>query len=152
MELPTKDLTLGGTRYQLNRFTAREGSWILAQFLPHMPGLLDREKAEKLTEKELGIGLAATFSGFSEETFRRIQDKTLAAVKRYDANNVPMPLFMADGKPIPPEPDLVEMTALTVAALVFNLHCFFAPGASATLLAVFPDLSQMSAPGSTATS
>lgn len=152
MENPTKDIAVNEVRYQLGRYSARDGSWLVGQFLPHMMGALDGTEVD---EKQLGLGLAASFASFTEETYGRIQAKALAVVRRYDAKDVPMPLFMADGQPIPPALDLVELTTLTVASLVFNLHCFFAPGAARTLRQVFPDLSTLlrpSAPGSTATS
>jgi hypothetical protein len=139
----TKDVVIENTTYQIGSFSPRDGSWIVGQFL--MRGLLAQleNPEQELTEQQLGGGFASAFSSFSEETFNRIQTKCLNVIKRYEDNagqRVPMPLQMADGRFIPPEPELVVLTTLTVAALVFNLQSFFAPGARKTLLLVFPDL------------
>lgn len=141
----TKDVVIENTTYQIGSFSPRDGSWIAAQF--NMRGLLvqlETGDAKPISEKDLGISLAAILSQLPEETFNRIQTKCLNVIKRYEDNagqRVPMPLQMADGRFIPPELDLVTLTALTISGLVFNLYCFFAPGALKTLLVVFPDLS-----------
>ena len=149
----TKDITIGDRTYQLVRLGAREGSWIVGQFLTK--GLLiplDQGDAKPLDEKELGVVFAITLRDLPENIFNSVMQKCLATVRRYETvAGVPMPVLMSDGRwAIKPEPDLVELTALIVASLVFNLHCFFAPGALQKLLTVFPGSQQ--APGSTATS
>jgi hypothetical protein len=141
----TRDVTIGNYRYQLTRFSPREGSYLVGQFL--MKGLLAslENPDQEISEKDLGLGFAATFQGFSEEVFHRVQGKCFAALRRYEdvgGTSVPKPLLMADGRwAITPEPNSVELLSLTVAVLAFNLHCFFEPGALETLRTVFPDLS-----------
>lgn len=157
MEATTQDVTLGGNRYQLTRFSARDGSWIVGQFLTRNLLLSLEDPEKEISEKDLGLGLAAVFQSFPEATYNTIQGKCLAAVRRYeDAGGQPVarPVLMADGRwALAGEPNAVELLAITVATLVFNLHCFFAPGALEMLQTVFPDLSgSPSAPGSTATS
>jgi hypothetical protein len=145
----TKEIRIGESDYQLSRFSARDGSWIVGQFLTK--GLLLPLDNVQLEEKELGSVFAITLREFSEATFESVQAKCLKTVRRVE-NGQPIPVLMADGRwAVRPEPDLVELTALLVASLVFNLHCFFAPGALKKLQAVFPSGSP-SSPGSTDTS
>jgi hypothetical protein len=106
----------------------------------------------KFDEKELAAGFTAALRQFPEDTFNRVQQKTLSVIKRYDANHVAMPLFHKDTGADLFGLSLVEIAVLISAALAFNLHCFFEPGAKSLLLTVFPDLSSLAAPGSTPTS
>jgi hypothetical protein len=149
VDLPTKSIAVNKIEYQLGRVSARDGSWLVGQFLPHMTGAWMGEG--EVTEKDLGLALAAALRGFSEDVFQSIQSKALSVVKRLDDKGTPMPVAMANGSLVQPL-SLVDLTALLVASLAFNLHCFFEPGAAETLRAVFPDLGPLSAPGSTATS
>ena len=142
MDAPTKDVTIGETKYQVGRLSARDGSWLVGQFLPNMAGAFGKE----IGEKELGLALAATLRSFSEDNFYSIQGKALGVVRRYDSKGNPVPLLMTDGRLVY-DPGLVELTALTVTSLAFNLHCFFEPGATAALSLVFPDLNLPLAPG-----
>lgn len=145
MKERTKDVQIGERKFQVSSFTPREGRWVSSQFL--MRGLLGslENARQEISEKDLGAGLASTFSTFSEETFNRIQDKCFALTAEYNAQKIAMPVLMRDGprkgewagEPL----DLVDSLALTISVLVFNLYDFFAPGARDKLLTVFPDLS-----------
>lgn len=153
MEL-TKEIQIGENRYLISRFSAREGSWVVGQFLG--ANLLSRLGGEEkeITEKDLALALSLTSRLLPEDVYASVQSKCFAACKRYvkqGDTEVAMPLFQADGRDIYGF-SLLEVTALTAAILAFNLHCFFEKGAAQTLLTVFPDLSSQSAPGSTPTS
>jgi hypothetical protein len=147
----TRDVTIGNYKYQLTRFSARDGSWLTGQFLTKNLLAHLQSPDQEITEKDLGLGLAATFQGFSEDIFNRIQSKCLATIRRYEeAGNttVAKPIVMTDGRwAVKDEPDPVELLALSVASLSFNLYCFFGPGALETLRTVFPDLSSLATPG-----
>ncbi len=149
----TKDFQLGENTYQFSRFSARTGSWIVFQFLTRnllLPALSNN--AEEISEKDLATGLGAALREFPEDLFNSVQSKTFDVIKRYDANRVPMPLFHKDTGADLFGLSPVETTVLMVAALAFNLHCFFESGAAKLLLTTFPDLSNPVAPGPTLTS
>lgn len=138
----TRDVKIGEHTYQIGRFSARDGSWMVNQFLTRglFYALEPQEDGKELGEKELGGLLAVAMRGFSEEDFEKIRVKCLRTCLRYDTPAaVPIPLLMADGRwAVASPPDLVETLALLVNVLTFNLHCFFAPGALAVLQTAFP--------------
>jgi hypothetical protein len=157
VEATTRDIQIGEYRYQIGRFSARDGSWIVSQFLTR--GLFmafeTPEEGKQLDEKELAGLLAVSLRSFNEEEFNLVRLKCFAVIRRYEnktGTEVAMPILMADGirYAVVPPPDLVDTTVLLTAALSFNLHCFFAPGALEKLRAVFP--SPQPTPGSTSTS
>jgi hypothetical protein len=100
-----KDVTIGEYKYRIGRFTARVGSWVLAQ----------SSKGSKLTEQE----------------FANLQDHCLAVCSRYEtASNVPMPV-MANGifaiKEL--EYDMATVTKLQGHAMAFSFDDFLAEAA-----------------------
>jgi|HubBroStandDraft_3_1064219.scaffolds.fasta_scaffold177059_2 hypothetical protein len=143
MSSATKDIRIGETNYQLGRLSARNGSWIVNQFVERVLGRLNNPDRE-LTEKDLGLGLALDLQNLSEETFLKVQAKCLEVCKRYGTvgdSTIPMPVLRADGKwNDTAEPSLPELLALTVSCLSFNLYSFFESGALETLLIAFPNM------------
>jgi hypothetical protein len=120
MDLST-DVEIAGVKYQIGRFKARDGSWILAQILTKMlPTMIEGALAKS------GAKLAADCSNLSEEEFSSIQGHALAVCWRYE-NGAPMPVFVLPNtwavKEL--EYDLVTVMMLTIHALVFNLSSFF---------------------------
>ena len=117
-----KDVTVDGDSYQIGRFKARDGSWILAQILTKMmPAILESALA-----KEAGAQLPPRTTSLTEEEFTSIQGHALAVCRRYE-NGVPMPVFLLPNTFVVKEMeyDLVKVMKLTVHALVFNLTSFF---------------------------
>src|ERR1700734_7716 len=123
----TRDVTIGNYKYQLLKFSARDGSWLVGQFLTKNLLANLQSPDQEITEKDLGLGLAATFQGFPEDIFNRIQAKCLASIRRYEevgSTSVARPILMNDGRwAVKDEPDPVELLVLSVAVLTFNLHC-----------------------------
>ncbi|HEX4209511.1 MAG TPA: hypothetical protein VHY56_03895 [Candidatus Binataceae bacterium] len=137
MPEPTKDVQINGASYQIGRFTARDGSWILMQILTKM---LPSAVANQLN----GMGgLASGRSAMSEEEFASLQGHALAVCRRYE-NGVPMPVFLRPNtwaiKEL--EYDVVTVLGLTVNALAFNLSPFFKEGGLTQILASLQDSSQ----------
>lgn len=131
------DVEINGVKYQVGRFKARTGSWIVAQILTKMlPSFIERALA-----KEAGAQLASGRALLSEEEFENIQGHALAVCRRYEGG-IPMPVF------VPPntwaikelEYDLMTVMALTAHALVFNVTPFFAEGGLSQLLGLLPGL------------
>jgi hypothetical protein len=138
----TKEVTIGSTRYQLGRLSARQGSWVASQFQDYvLARLLNPD--QKLDERQLALMLASTFNSLSEEAYASVQAKCLAACKRFDKvgdDEIPVPVLRADGTwNGVAEPGLPELLALFAACLSYNLYPFFEPGARETLLTAFPD-------------
>src|ERR1700746_985624 len=95
-----KDVTIGEHKYRIGRFTARVGSWLLAQ--------------------------SAKGSNMSEQEFANVQDHCLAVCSRYEpTSGVPMPV-MAKGvftiKEL--EYDMATVTKLQGQAMSFNFDSF----------------------------
>jgi hypothetical protein len=158
MEATSKDVKIGEFTYQLGRFNARDGSWLVGQFLTRglLYALEPQENGKQMDEKELAGMLAITLRTFNEADYEKVRMKALGVCRRYEdrgvGSNAPIPIFMADGVryAVSPEPDLVDLTMLMLSSLSFNLHCFFAPGSLEKLLTVFPG--SQSTPGLTAIS
>ncbi len=138
----TKDIEIAGIRYQIGRFKARDGSWILAQVLTKMlPAVIERALV-----KEAGAQLASSRAMLGEEEFASIQGHALAVCRRYENGNVPMPIFLLPNtfavKEI--EYDLIVVMKLTIEALLFNLTPFFEGGGLSLILDLLPGLGQNS--------
>lgn len=143
----TKDIKIGNNEYQLGGLSARNGSWVAGQFAMIVLGKLENPEHET-TEKDLGAALALSFRQLPEEIFNKVQGKCLEVCGRYakiGEATTPLPVLRKDGTwNDVAEPSLPELFALTVAALAFNLHPFFAAGALETLLTALPNVSQAS--------
>lgn len=149
MNEPTKDIQIGDIRYQLGRFTARDGSWVLGQFLARglVAGLGNVDESKETIEKQIALMLSMAFAEIDERVYASIQNKCFSVIKRYDQqaeNTVAMPLLMASGGFTGKEPDALSASTLMMACLAFNLAPFFDPGALTTLKTVYPDLKQLS--------
>jgi len=98
-----KDVTIGDHKYQIGRFTAKVGSWLLSQ----------SAKGSKMTEQD----------------FANVQDHCLAVCKRYEpTSNVPMPVMAGPGKfaIAELEYDMATVTKLQGHAMSFNFDDFLA--------------------------
>ena len=134
----TKDVEIGESRYQVGRFKARDGSWVLAQILTKMlPAAIESSLQ--------GSGLAANRAQISEEEFASIQAIALSVCRRYE-NNIPMPVFpRPDTWAIKDlEYDLVTVMRLTIEALVFNITPFFKGNGLAQMMESLPRMGQSS--------
>jgi hypothetical protein len=141
MEL-TKDVTVSGTRYQIGRMKAKDGSWVLAQVMTKMlPAALENGLAGS------GAQLAANRAQISEDEFANIQAHALAVVRRYE-NGLPVPVFVRPDRWAAKdlEYDLVAVMALTVHSIVFTLSPFFSGDGMTQLLESFPGLPALSSP------
>jgi hypothetical protein len=140
----TKELSVGASNYRIGLFSARDGSWIVGQFITRML-LLDPEKASD--EKNLAFILSTMITDLPEAVFNSIRDKCFAVCSKQDPLGAYAPLLMRDGSGrwAEKEPDLLTVNVLLTSALAFNLSPFFAPGALETLRQTYPDLSQLSA-------
>jgi hypothetical protein len=127
----TKQVTIGGTEYQIGRFTAREGSWVLAQLATKMlPGMI---------EQEIGVqGLAATRPSISEDEFNSLQALALSVCRKMQ-NGAPVPIFVRPDKWAVKELeyDFATVAALTVHAMSFNIASFFVDGGLQQILSSF---------------
>jgi hypothetical protein len=140
----TKEVKIGSVVYRISQFSARDGSWVVGQFITRML-LLDPEKASD--EKNLAFILTTLLPSLSEETFNSIRDKCFAVCSQKDDIGGYTPLLMRDGSnrwAVKEPPDLLATNVLLTSALAFNLSPFFAPGALETLRQIYPDLSQLS--------
>lgn len=131
----TFDVEIGGTKFQIGQFKARDGSWILAQILTKMlPAIV-----EKAFVKEAGAKLASNRAVLTEEEFSSIQGHALNVCRRYE-NNIPMPVMLNPTtfaiKEI--EYDLTTVIALTIQALVFNIKPFFEEGGLSQVMGLMP--------------
>jgi len=135
-----KEITLNGSVYQINRMTASNGSWILAQVITKMLPV-----AMETGFSSSGMQLPSNRSQLNEQEFQNIQHHCLRVCSRYEPQGdtrVAQPILFADGrfafKDL--EYDLVTVTALTVHALVFNLSPFFDAGALKPIMESFRGL------------
>jgi hypothetical protein len=132
----TKDVEIGGLRYQIGRFRARDGSWVLAQVLTKMmPTML-----EAALRKKSSATLPAGRVQIAEDEFANIQAIALSVCRRYNDAGVPMPVFVRPDTFAAPdlEYDVVAVMRLTIEALVFNLSPFFADGGLSQILQSLP--------------
>jgi len=123
-----KDITIGDTQFRIGRFTAINGSFIVAQLLPKLVTCIT----------ENGLYIPAVFSilpTIPKETLAEIQGYCLAVSERYSKEHNPIPLWM-NGRIVDKELEHDTMTvfALTVQVIVFNLSDFFSDGGLQKLL------------------
>ncbi|HLH04947.1 MAG TPA: hypothetical protein VKX25_19420 [Bryobacteraceae bacterium] len=132
MHEATKDVEVKGARYQIGRLTARDGSWILLQLTPKISKAMQQVREDEPDTFALAFisSVIEEIAQTDEDTFRRIQEHALTVCRRYEKDNVPMPVFLAGrGFAIKElEYDLVAVMALTCHALIFNLAPFFTEG------------------------
>jgi hypothetical protein len=149
----TSTVEINGSSYQIGRFTAEAGSWILLQVLPKVTNAFVFAQGAQ-TADQFSIGLISQiigqFSSLDEDAFRRIQQHALAVCRRIE-NGVPMPIFVPPNKWAIKELeyDTLSVMALTAHALVFNLSPFFDANA---LKGFFPTLSMSDGTPSTSQS
>lgn len=131
----TQTVTVNGQDYQIGRFTARNGSWILAQLLTKMlPANVENALAPTTKGK-----LPSHRTLLSEDEFANLQGHCLAVCRRLE-NGVPMPIFLLPDtwavKEL--EYDLVTVMKLTIHALTFNLQPFFQGDGLSQILSSLP--------------
>jgi hypothetical protein len=147
MPSATKEIEINKTRYQLGSLSARQGSWVAAQFRDYVLARLINPTQE-IDEKKLGLLLTELLASLPEETYNNIQAKCLAVCKFWDKigeGAIASPVLRTDGSwNGPAEPGLPELLALFISCLSFNLYPFFEPGARETLLSAFPDATKAS--------
>lgn len=134
----SKNVTISGVEYQVGRFKATTGSWILAQLLTKMlPSAVESHFQS--------VGLANGRAQISETEFENIQSHCLSVCRRYE-NGVPMPIFVRPDRWAVKELeyDVVAVLTLTINALVFNLQPFFSEGGLSPILSSLSDLGLIS--------
>ena len=85
-----KDVEVGGKKYQIGKFRARDGSWVLAQVLTKMLPV-----ALESALKDAGAALASNRAVLSEDEFFNLQGHALAVVRAYNEHGVPLPVLRA---------------------------------------------------------
>ncbi len=147
----TKDLTVSGRRYQLQKMTplvaSRVHGWLTYVAISYVQKDSDKKseaqapepQADPQTQAENIVKMLWLMapSALSEETLGKIQAHALRAVSRMDeATGASVPVTMADGRWTDKdlEDDAVGVGELIAASLQFSLSPFFAQG----LLAAAP--------------
>jgi hypothetical protein len=140
----TQDVTIRGARFQIKRFGALEGSWVVAQmFTRILPSNL---------ESQLGgsVALPAGRATMTEEEFINLQKHCLQVCFHYTEgappSTPPLPV-LRNGQIAIPElvHDPLVIMALTIRSLKFNMLPFFSEGALDLLLGPLRDLSLFNA-------
>jgi len=143
MDQTTQTVELNGQTYQIGRFSARNGSWIMLQVIPKIArafSTIQGSQDQDAFSFALISRLIGEFAETDEETFRRIQAHALSVCRRVE-KGVPMPVF------VPPdtfaikelEYDLLTVLSLTSHALVFNLSPFFSGDGLRGMFPTLPD-------------
>jgi hypothetical protein len=138
MQETSKDVTIGESRYQIGRMTARVGSWIAMQ--------IGTKLFPIMFESQINIeGLPSGRSEMSETEFRNIQDHCLSVCRKYRVvgqSEVALPIMKSANVFAAPELefDVVTISALTVHALVFNIAPFLQGDELKSVLASFKDI------------
>ena len=140
MHSPHRDVVIGDAKYQVGRFSARVGSFVLTQVMTKvLPAMLGGPATLQ------GLPLPSNGSSMSEPEFYAIQNHCLAVCSHLSTETgVAAPIMMVDGRLRPElEYNLPVVLALTMHALQFNLEDFFADGnpALASLKSLFPSAS-----------
>jgi hypothetical protein len=143
----TKDITIKDVRYQMGEFTARDGSWVVGQFLARglIAGLGSLDESKEPIERSIALMLSLGFTQLDENVYNSIQNKCLSVIKRYEGDTA-VPLLMANGAgwTSGKEPDAITLSTLVMATMAFNFVPFFDPGVLETLRTVYPNLKALS--------
>jgi len=137
-----KDAEIGGSKYQIGRMTARNGSWITMQILSK---ILPQAISGQMSQIE-GLGaLPANRSEMSEAEFQNIQEHCLAVCRRYETigtAETPLPIMARPGVFAMPELeyDLITIFALTAQTLIYNIAPFFEGDGLMSVLGNLPGL------------
>lgn len=140
----TKNVTVNGRTFQVKKFDARTGSFMLFKVAgllsPLFKGfdLNKLQKAEKPEDIGLNLdisGLMGQLGGLSESDFTYVQDKCLQACSEVLPSGL-TPVLNANGTfgAIGLEDDTITVLALTAHVLMFNLRGFFSGSPLASLL------------------
>ncbi len=145
----TKDITFGKDTYQMGKFSARDGAWVLGHTAGR--GVLNAVfnnisgSSNEPIEKATALALIYAFQDMSEEVCQGMQTRCYAVCKHYEQHTdkqVAMPLLKLDGSGRwleGQEPESMIAFNLVIATLIFNLESFFAPGARKMLAQIYPE-------------
>lgn len=138
----TKIVEVAGTRYQLSRFPANVGSFILMKLIgAGLTGMNvngNQEAPAKVAAEPSGeeivraFTFAASSRGLTFDEHNWIQQKCLSVCARLEDHSgveVPMPLMTSSGVTLPEIRDDLQLAMkLEIETLVFNYSSFFAEG------------------------
>jgi hypothetical protein len=133
-----KDIEIEGTKYRVEKFSAKIAMWIAAQIFTKI--------APMGMDGQLNMGnLPEGRQLMTEKEFSDLIDYCMCGTKRYEAvgnAEVPMPIMMEKGKWLLPdlEYDLMTVVALCVHVLTFNIASFFNDGSLKKLMASVKDI------------
>jgi septum formation topological specificity factor MinE len=135
----TKDVVVGGARYQISRMNAAVGSWLLFKLLDSLRKIM--EGVEQNGQQPMEISLEqkeqaanALVQGMlmtlDKDLFEQVQHEALKVVGQYTAigeKETVLPVLMMNGTFAIPQlrNDIVSVVTLTSNALFFNLSPFF---------------------------
>jgi hypothetical protein len=150
MRILTKDVTIGGQRYQLNLITPADASWIknllVSVVMKQMNASNQAQSPEqdakqqtelaKLSREERAEGAVAIqwmmcASGLSEDVYKRVQRCALLSCRVYDQSGVTSLVMLPDGRwatkglPVDLAQDGPAVDELIGEALKFSIAPFF---------------------------
>jgi hypothetical protein len=144
MDGDTRDIVVGGSRYQIKRMDAAVGSWLLFKLIDSLRKLFSQNSTEpdvKVEEEtELSKREAATraliqgmLMTLDRDLFEQVQREALKVVGQYalvGEKEVVLPVMMPNGTFATPvlKSDIVTVVMLTSHSLYFNLSPFFLTG------------------------
>lgn len=140
----TKNVTVNGRTFQVKKFDARTGSFMLFKVSGLLAPLFKGFDLNKLLQvkkpEDIGFnldiaGMMAQLGGLSEEDFNYVQEKCLQACFEVLPSGL-TPVLNANGTfgAIGLEDDTITVLALTAHALMFNLKGFFSGSPLASML------------------
>jgi len=134
---PIKDTTVNGTKFQLCRLSAVDGSFLLMALMGHLQKAIsanpiqDAQQPPPETNDEQSASTLIQFMlmNLDEQTFRAVQRKALSVVCRYEKVGdtlMPVPILMVNGMFSYPQlnKDISTVLTLTSQSLFANLSPF----------------------------
>ena len=151
MEGETRDVVVGGNRYQISRMNAAVGSWLLFKLIDSMRKLFSNNTVEaatpepvvELDNEKKSQAANALIQGMlmtlDRDLFEQVQREALTVVAQYTAvgdQEVILPVLMKNGSFAVPalKNDIASVVALTSNSLYFNLSPFFLTGGLQNIL------------------
>lgn len=145
METQSKEVVVGGSRYQITRMNAAVGSWLLFKLIDSLRKLFAQNSTEQdtsppIVEEDVSRREAATraliqgmLMTLDRDLFEQVQREALRVVGQYamvGEKEVVLPILMGNGNFAVPElkSDIVAVVALTSHSLYYNLSPFFLAG------------------------
>jgi hypothetical protein len=135
----TKDVVIGGTRYQISRMNAATGSWLLFKLLDSLRKIMEGVEqngqqpvdiSDDQKEQAANALVQGMLMTLDKDLFEQVQREALRVVGVYTAvgeKEVILPVLMANGTFAVPQlkNDIVGVVTLTSGSLYFNLSPFF---------------------------